>query len=339
MSLPNQFRYDPDIGFTFVPNLQARIPHETGGYLVRANAFGFRDDRTPGSERDGQRRRVLVFGDSFTAGDGVSNGKRFSDELAKLLPGTDFYNFGLPGSGTDQQFIAFNKFARDLSCDLVIVAVLVENIRRVTAQFRPAQSGDGRIRFVPKPYFELHDGKLVRFHNPVPQETVDADELSQGLASAVVDQGGRFPGLRKLVKSLGLKKVVQRLTGYQPVPDFDSISSPAWLLMRALLLAWREASRSPLLVVPLPLYQHVEETADASAYQQRFRELASETGIAVYDVLPGLRRYSMEERRAFRFATDIHLTPAGHRAVAGSLAPAVSALLDKVVERGSAVTA
>ncbi|MBI4366576.1 MAG: SGNH/GDSL hydrolase family protein [Deltaproteobacteria bacterium] len=337
--MPNQLRYDPDVGFTFLPNLQTRIPHETGGYLVRVNALGFRDNRTPGPERDGRRPRVLIFGDSFTAGDGVSNDKRFSDELARLVPGTDVYNFGLPGTGTDQQFIAFNKFARDLACDLVIVAVLVENIRRITAQLRPAQSRDGRIRFVPKPYFELHDGKLARFHDPVPEESVDADQLSQGLAGAVVDQGGRYPGLRKLVKSLGLKEVVQRLTGYQPVPDYDSGTSPAWLLMRALLLAWREASRSPLLVVPLPLYQHVEETADARAYQQRFRELASETGIAVHDVLPDLQRYSMEERRGFRFATDVHLTPAGHRAVARSLAPAVSALLDKVVERGSGVTA
>lgn len=339
MSLPNQFRYDPDVGFTFLPNLQARIPHEAGGYLVRVNALGFRDDRTPGLARDEPRRRVLIFGDSFTAGDGVSNGKRFSDELARIVPGTDFYNFGLPGTGTDQQFIAFNKFARDLACDLVIVAVLVENIRRITAQFRPAQSGDGRIRFVPKPYYELHNGRLVRFHDPVPEESVDADELSQSLADAVVDQGGRFPTLRKLVKSLGLKEVVQRLTGYQPVPDYDSSTSPAWLLMRALLLAWREASRSPLLVVPLPLYQHVEETADARAYQQRFGELASETGIAVHDVLPDLRSYTMEERRAFRFATDVHLTPAGHQAVARSLAPAVSAQLDKIVAGGSDATA
>jgi GDSL-like Lipase/Acylhydrolase family len=331
MSSPNQFRYDSDIGLTFVPNLQARIPHETGGYLIRVNALGFRDNRTPSAEHHDQRRRVLVFGDSFTAGDGVSNGKRFSDQLEKLLPGTDFYNFGLPTSGTDQQLIAFNKFARDLSFDLVIVAVLVENIRRITARYFPLRSGNGHIiRFVAKPYFELHNGKLVRFHNPVPEGAVDADELS----ADVVVQEGRFSGLRKLVRSLGLKEVVQRLTAYQPVPDYDSSSSPAWLLMRALLLAWREASHSPLLVVPLPLYQHVEETADASGYQQRFRELALETGIAVHDVLPDLRRYSMEERRSFRFATDVHLTPAGHQAVARSLAPAVNALLGKVAERG-----
>jgi GDSL-like Lipase/Acylhydrolase family len=329
LNLPNQFRYDPDIGFTFVPNLQVRIPHESGGYLIRTNALGFRDHRTPAVDR---RIRVFVFGDSFTAGDGVSNGKRYSDELERLFPEIEFYNFGLPGTGTDQHLIAFKKFAMSLRCDLVIVAVLVENIRRITAQFRPAELPDGRILLQPKPYFELHNGQLVRFHDPVPERTIAADELARGDAIARVDCGGRYPALRKLIKTLGIKDVVQRLTAYQPVPDFDSPASPAWLLMKALLLAWREASRSPLLIVPLPLYQHVEQSADPSAYQQRFREFAAETGLAVHDVLPDLQRYSPKERRQFRFATDVHLTPLGHHAVAHSLAPAVKSLLQRTNE-------
>jgi hypothetical protein len=266
LKLPNQFRYDSDIGFTFVPNLQVRIPHESGGYLVRTNALGFRDHRTP--IVDG-RMKVFVFGDSFTAGDGVSNGKRYNDELERLIPGIEFYNFGLPGTGTDQHLIAFKKFAMTLRYDLVIVAVLVENIRRIMAQFRPARSPDGRLFLRAKPYFELHNGKFVRFHDPVPERPIGADELVHDNANAVVDYGGRYPALRKLIKTLGIKDVVQRLTAYQPVPDFDSRASPAWLLMRALLRAWREASRRPLLIVPLPLYQHVEGSADASAYQQR----------------------------------------------------------------------
>jgi hypothetical protein len=326
-NIPNQFRHDPDIGFTFLPNIQVRIPHESGGYLVRTNALGFRDNRTPTLTGSG-RRRVFVFGDSFTAGDGVSNGKRFSDELEALVPGVEFYNFGLPGTGTDQQMIAFNKFARELPCELVIVAVLVENIRRITAQFRPAQMSDGRIIMRPKPYFELHDGKLVRAPDPVPNDAVALDDLAKAEKDGTVDRGGRYPALRKLVNTLGLKDLVQRLTAYQPVPDFDANSSPAWLLMRALLLAWRESSRSRLLVVPLPLYQHVEETADPSAYQQRFREFAAETNIAVHDVLPDLRRYSLAERRQFRFSSDVHLTPLGHQAVARSLAPAVKSMLE-----------
>src|SRR5262245_50551902 len=74
LNLPDQFRYDSDIGFTFVPNLQVRVPHESGGYLVRTDALGFRDHRTPAIDA---RVRVFVFGDSFTAGDGVSHGKQF----------------------------------------------------------------------------------------------------------------------------------------------------------------------------------------------------------------------------------------------------------------------
>jgi GDSL-like lipase/acylhydrolase family protein len=326
---PNQFRYDPDIGFTFVPNLQVRIPHESGGYLVRTNPLGFRDHRTPAVD---DRMKVFVFGDSFTAGDGVSNGKRYSDELERLLPGIDFYNFGLPGTGTDQHLIAFKKFAMALRYDLVIVAVLVENIRRITAQFRPAQSPDGQLFLRAKPYFELHNGKLVRFHHPVPERTIAADELAHG-ANAVVDCGGRYPALRQLIKTLGIKDVVQRLTAYQPVPDFNSRASPAWLLMQALLLAWQEASRSPLLIVPLPLYQHVEGSADAGAYQKRFREFSAETSITVHDVLPDLQRYSLKERRQFRFPTDVHLTPLGHRAVANSLVPAVKSLLQRIDEK------
>ena len=42
-------------------------------------------------------------GDSFTAADGVSNRQRYSDLLEARLPGIEVYNFGLPGTGTDQQ--------------------------------------------------------------------------------------------------------------------------------------------------------------------------------------------------------------------------------------------
>lgn len=333
MTTRNLFRYDPDVGFTFIPNITVRVPHETGGYLVRTNALGFRSDRLPTADA-GSARRIFVFGDSFTAGDGVSNGMRFSDQLEKLIPNSEVHNFGLSGSGTDQQFIIFQKFARSLPCHLVIVAVLVENIRRITSQFRPAHTQDGRLLFHAKPYFELDGGNLKRFHSPVPEVPVSADDLAAGKPDATVDTGGRYPALRRLVRSLGMKEALQRLTGYQPVPDFDSKTSPAWLLMRAILTAWRDASKAPIMVVPLPLYQHVEETADATAYRKRFSELASECHIPVHDVLPDLQRYELAERRRFRFPTDVHLTPLGHRAIAESLAPAVKAILSEI-EQGS----
>ncbi len=317
------FEYDADIGYRFVPHLKTRVVSPDGGYLVRTNALGFRSDRE--FERHASdARRILVFGDSFTAGDGVSNGSRYTDVLETLLAPVEVHNFGLPGSGTDQQFIAYRKVAEAASCEAVVIAVLVENIRRNVGAYRPSQDGDGDVEFVPKPYFELAGDALVRFHDPVPRERVTAPELE---GNAAVDRGGRFPALRKLVRSVGLQGVVQQLIRYQPTTEYDSPDDPTWCLMRAILLAWRAVISQPVVLVPLPLYQHVEGTADPSAYRLRFAELARDGGFILHDPLDDLLAHDAATRRGFRFRKDVHLTPAGHRAIAESLARTLGPLV------------
>ncbi len=309
------FQYDPDIGYRFVPHLKTRIATADGGYLIRTNGLGFRNDREFDRD-DGTTSRVLVFGDSFTAGDGVSNGKRYTDVLESLLGPIEVHNFGLPGTGTDQQYIAFRKFAEGAPCRAVVIAVLVENIRRVASAYRASQDDRGTVEFLAKPYFELHGGELVRFNAPVPRERVSAHELEDG---AKVDRGGRFPALRKLVRAAGLQRLVQQLTQYQPTPEYDRVDDPAWLLLRAILLAWRSTIDRPTVLMPLPLYQHIEGTADPSAYRARFVELARDGNFVLHDPLDDLLSYDAVTRRGFRFEKDVHLTPAGHRAIAESL--------------------
>ena len=65
-------RYHPIIGHIYVPNLRARIPNETGGYLVSTNSHGFRSDIEYRPEK-GNQPRILMFGDSYTAGDNCAN--------------------------------------------------------------------------------------------------------------------------------------------------------------------------------------------------------------------------------------------------------------------------
>jgi len=115
------YEYDSDIGYRFIPHLKSRIKADGGGYLIKTNSQGFRDneDFTPAKET----QRILVFGDSFTAGDGVSNGARYTDHLSKNS-GKQVYNFGLSGTGTDQQYLIYNKFGKDLECDAIIITVL-----------------------------------------------------------------------------------------------------------------------------------------------------------------------------------------------------------------------
>ena len=84
---------------------------------------------------DAPRPRVFVFGDRSTAGDGVSNAKRWTDLLGERIPSHRSCNFGLPGTGTHQHLIAWQKFGAPREHDLLVAAVLVENIRRIAAAY------------------------------------------------------------------------------------------------------------------------------------------------------------------------------------------------------------
>ncbi len=318
--------YHSVIGYRFIPGLKARVEHEAGGYLVRTNGAGFRCDREFLPAR-GPSRRALLFGDSYTAGDGVSNGKRYGDLLETMVPNLEVYNFGLSGSGTDQQYLAYREFARGIERDLVIIAVFVENIMRVNARYRFFRNENNEEVLYEKPYFSLGAEGLTLHGVPPERRPLREMDLPPDARSRI-DAGGRFASLRLLARRLGIKDLAQRITRYNPVVEYNRPDDPRWLLMRALLAEWIREIGGPVLVVPVPLYQFIEGTSDPSCYQARFAELARDTGCHLHDPLPDLKAYPKEERRAFRFARDVHYTPAGHRALAASLAPAVQSILD-----------
>jgi carbamoyltransferase len=323
------FQYHPTYGFHFIPGVKARIPHEGGGYLLRANAAGFRSDREFEAPRSPGRRRVLLFGDSYTAGDGVSNGSRYGDLLERFVPGIEVYNYGLPGTGTDQHYLVYADVAPRIEHDLVIVAVLVENIRRVVAHYRLFENAEGANVALAKPYFTLDANDQLSLHNvPVPPEQVSLDALPPEERQHV-DRGGDLPLVRRALNLLGpgVKSLLQSAIGQNPLPAYDSADDPAWRLMRAILARWVSESAVPVLIVPLPLYHYVEGIADASAYQARFAEVARATGAHLHDPLPDLHALSAPERRSLRFERDVHPTPRAHDLLARSIASAVERLL------------
>jgi carbamoyltransferase len=319
------YEYHPVVGYRFIPNLRARIPHESGGYLVQVNDAGFRSNRPFVAAHVPGVRRVLVFGDSFTAGDAVPNHERYTDLLETGL-GAEVYNFGLSSTGTDQQYLAWREFARDIEHDVVVIAVFVENVRRVMARYRPHRDASGRERIYAKPYFTLDSGQLQLHHVPPRAEPFEQHELLPQ-EQVTVDSGGRFPLLRKAVNAIGAKDMVQRLTHYQPLPDYDSADTDGWRLMRAILTQWVRALDRPVVLMPLPLPQHIDEVCDASGYQARFAELSAELDCTLYDPLPDFLTYAKAHRRRFRWEQDIHFTPEGHRVLARSLTPVLEQLL------------
>jgi len=327
----NLFQYHPLIGYTFIPGIKARIEHEGGGYLVQANDAGFRCGRQLQAVKPPATYRILVFGDSFTAGDGVSNRDRYSDQLEDLLPQTEVYNFGLSGTGTDQQYLIWREFSSKMDHDLVLIGIHLENIRRCAARYRLGQDISGNFFVHAKPYFIFEpDGQLTLHHVPTPKDIVPPEQFPAD-QHEFVDWSGqrqRHAWLRKSINRMGpgVKDLVQRWSKYQPLPEYDDPHHPAWLLMKAILRKWSGELTRPAIIFPMPLYQYIEETASPQGVQARFAELADLPNCTIYDPLPDLRSYSPEERRGFRYPHDLHYSPRGHKALAESLAKPIGRL-------------
>ena len=332
------FEYHPVIAYRFIPGLKARVPHEGGGYLVRVNDSGFRCNRSFAGKKKPGVRRLLLFGDSFTAGDGVSNEKRYGDLLEKNIANLEVYNFALPGTGTDQQYLTYKEYAVGIEHDVLAIAVLVENIRRVSAHYRYYYNEKNERVCYAKPYYELTNGRLVLRNIPPAREPILESALSEEerkvidrvalfpILKNLVSKIGRSPLLRELVITSGMKDLVQKLVHYQPVPEYGRRDNPAWRLMRAILEEWISNHTGPVLLMPIPFYHYVMGISEPQ-YQARLCEVASATGCLFYDPLPDLLKYPSEDRRRFFFERDGHFTPEGHAALAASLKPVLQQLL------------
>jgi lysophospholipase L1-like esterase len=315
-------QYDPVLGYRFEAGLKVRIPHEGGGYLVKTNRDGFRCDHDV-TEKRGRARRVLVFGDSYTAGDGVSNGKRYSDVLERQLGDTEVLNFGLSGSGTDQQYLIYQQYAQRIEYDAVVIGVLVENIKRNVARQRPWADRGGEPICVPKPWFELSPAGLALKGVPVARPYKAEEPAAAQRGPSLV---ARVHGM---VNRMGpdFKDLCQKVSRFQPLPEYRSAHDPSWLLMRAILEQWVAELRVPAVLAVIPVYQYVEETASYRSVRKRFDELARQIDVPVHHVLDDLKTQPAALRRSFRFRHDCHLTPLAHKLVGEALARVVAPLL------------
>ncbi|MBZ0264094.1 SGNH/GDSL hydrolase family protein, partial [bacterium] len=252
-------RHDSQIGHKWIKNQVARIPHENGGYLVRTNSQGFRSDFDFETKK-GKKPRILVFGDSYTAGDGVNNNQRFSDLLGESI-NAEVYNFGLSGSGTDQQLLIYENYAKEVEADLIVIATGVENINRIKVQYRPSiDRTTGKTVYVPKPYFSLDAEGQLELHNvPVPNtrpESLEGEGTSQSredvrrsnpmlkpiyeLADVLkkqpqFDKFGRLISPSENIDHNRIRSNVLKMMKFDPYPDYRDKQGDAYRLMEQIL--------------------------------------------------------------------------------------------------------
>ncbi|MBI2283828.1 MAG: SGNH/GDSL hydrolase family protein [Bacteroidetes bacterium] len=314
--------YNESIGHLYIPDLFVRIMHENGGYFLKTNNRGFRSDTDFKIQKGDKIKRVMVFGDSFTAGDGVENSQRYSDLLQANIRDIEVLNFGLSHSGTDQQYLIFKEIAKEMKPDLIIISPLLENIRRNMKSELLNQTQDGQFFFRSKPYFEIQESELKLCNIPVPKtklfnsETIPAEEHSK--LRIVLSSIKKF-----FYKNLKIKANI--------FPEYDSENRIEWRVMKAILTKWVNELDCPVILMPIPWYLQFEHPDKyvTENYIQRFNSLKFNRECDMINLLEEFQKYDLDMRRSFTYKYDKHFSPAGHIAVAESLIPIVKSSLKK----------
>lgn len=153
------WKYDALLGWTHEPGQEGVFETPQFRTAVKINEKGLRDG--PHSyERQDDRKRILVLGDSFAWGYGVEESERFSQLLEKSL-NVEVINAGVSGYSTDQELLWYRNEGIKYDTDLVILEVAGNDV------------GDNDQQLVStvyyKPRFVLEDGQLVLKGYPVPK--------------------------------------------------------------------------------------------------------------------------------------------------------------------------
>jgi carbamoyltransferase len=304
-------------------------------YLHRTNSLGMRSDREYPSKRPIGRRRIALFGDSYTAGLGVTNRDRFSDLLEHAHPNLDVMNFGLSGSGTDQQLLIYETLAKPFEADAYILAPYFSDIQRIVTdvcQFGSRTRVGGinvvDVFFRHKPYFTLDGGHLVLHNQPVSKDIIPDKETSARLGAAgerTLAYEKIYPLMPQWMRRNAVTSIVSRALMGDAQESFESETSPSWQLMRAIIERFKRQVRGkPTFIVPLPSNSHFVRNLKPT-YLARYANLHDPAeNCYVVDVLPYFERLPREKRAECIFVDDVHYTPLGHRVVAEAIDDALA---------------
>lgn len=145
--------FDPELGY--VPTPGARAHNPVWGTTAHITWEGLRSNGGEQPTPDGVP--IVVVGDSFTYGDEVDDRDTWPSALERLLE-RPVENGGVFGYGFDQVVLRSEVLLKESEANLLIVSLIADDVSRCEYSYRYSW----------KPYFDVRDGALARFNDPVP---------------------------------------------------------------------------------------------------------------------------------------------------------------------------
>jgi hypothetical protein len=149
--------YDSLLGWAVEPGVVYK--GAASGKVVHATPRGVRGTADVPYERVAGRRRILVYGDSYTFGDELSDQETYAADLGRLLLNTDVVNMGVHGFGHDQMLEYLKSEGVKYHPDVVVIGYVWFDQYHNLYDFSNYA----------KPRFELRDGTLALTGVPVPR--------------------------------------------------------------------------------------------------------------------------------------------------------------------------
>lgn len=325
------FVSDKTAGYRLASNFRGVASTGEWRTPVRTNALGLREDQD--YEESSGTERILLIGDSFTMGVGVTAEETFGKVLQRELNadgGADrtyeVINAGVPGYTPWQAVDRFTADGPRLKPDLVVLGFFVGN-DLVQSTARPLQAVDG---------FLQEDGLF----NGILPSTVRAFLSRRSHLYNLLwplQRRLREPDYAKLEQ-----RALERRVGiYRRAPDSQSRSM--WRATRDALTRLQDGvsqSGAGLLIVVMPesiqvyddrwerVFENVNEADHVRTLpDDRMLELAEELHVQGVDLLPALR--AARHGPPLYYQVDEHWTKEGNRVVAVTLRDVVKSSMQR----------
>jgi len=333
-------RPDPEFGRLPKPNTTVEYPRH--GAAFHTNSHGLRGPELPLAKPPGVRR-IVVLGDSFAWGHGVSEGLAFPELMEALLPSTQVVNLGVPGFSirTEQRY--FEQLGAAFEPDIVLLALCQNDIHDLDAFEK--QQAESRTRQ------EQRTERSAAGQAPSPEVDHPVRSFKQFLdrhsyVYALCRQSvNSHKTLARLAVRLGLK---EELAGFELLDDnlHASMVNPPPPVVRAHEQLQRDLLRldqcvrsrgAKLVIAMIPSIQAVDprELTLSLAYttyepadfdtglpHRRVRAFAAEHHIPVIDPLERFRAALARGARLY-LPGDLHFSPEGHRLFAEAVSEAL----------------
>ena len=294
---------DPYLGWAGKPNVRMRYRRPEFNTLVELDAGGW---RRPLPSPPDAARRILVLGDSFTWGWGVSQGELFTDRLQARLPTVALVNRGLFGFGTAQEYLLLQRELAAAHYDAVVLMFFVNDV---------ADNIDGKDGH--RPYFDLVDGRLQPRNQPALPYTSAPPSFLRRNSRAYELLTMELSLMRPRLRGVAGDERTYRESSVTDFHDLPGYAVTVRLLAEMAGLTRQHGAQFFLVYIPdrsefeaaspYPYVHAVHAMVDDVARQER---------IPLVDLSPAFRR---QAKAGLIFPVDAHWTPAGHQVAADVL--------------------